>query len=250
MVPEQRGLRPARPGTMPSDVEFGRLALSGVVWFLLHAAVAGSGLRFSLIERFGAKVYRGGFSLASLASLLWLIHEYGRAAYSPLWVTPKALYFVPVLLVPVAFIFLVGAFTVPNPSAVGGEKLLATEDAARGMLRVTRHPFLWAAALWALSHALVNADVGSWIFFGSLGVTAVRGTFDIDGKRRRTNPSEFVRFEGKTSNLPFAAVLTGRNRLVARELWMPIVLGLLLALGTIALHPRFFGGSAIPDLHG
>jgi len=216
------------------------------VWFLLHAAVAGSGLRFTLIERFGEKAYRGGFSLASVASLLWLIHEFGRAAYSPLWVTPAALSFVPILLVPLAFIFLAGAFTVPNPTAVGGEKLLAAEDAARGMLRVTRHPFLWSAVMWALSHLLVNADLGSLIFFGSLGTTALRGTFDIDSKRRRAKPVDFARFEAKTSNLPFAAVLAGRNRLVARELWVPVALGLALAVGSIALHPRFFGGSAIP----
>ncbi len=231
-------------------VEFARLAVAALAWFLLHAAVAGSGLRVTLVQRFGDKAYRGGFSLASVASLWWLIYEYGRAPYVLLWVTPRLLYFVPIVIVPVAFVFLIGAFTVPSPTAVGGEKHLAAEDPARGLLRITRHPFLWSAVLWALAHVLVNGDAGSQLFFASLGLTALRGTFDIDRKRRRTNPIEFARFERSTSNVPFGALLRGRNRPVLREVWLPVLLGLALALGAIALHPHFFGASAVPGLHG
>lgn len=226
------------------------MALAAVAWFLLHAAVAGSSLRGLLVARFGDKAYRGGFSLASLASIWWLISEYRGAPFHPLWVPPWPLYFVPVALVPVACVFLVGAFTVPSPTAVGGEKHLAEAEPARGLLRLTRHPFLWSVVVWAAAHLLVNADAGSWLFFGSLGITALRGTFDIDSKRRRSNPAEFARFEGMTSNVPFAAVLAGRNRLVLREVWLPLALGLALALGAVALHPHFFGAPAVPDFHG
>ncbi len=231
-------------------VEFARLAIAALAWFLLHAAVAGSGLRAALVGRFGDKPYRGAFSLASLASLWWLIYEYGRAPYVLLWVTPRLLYFAPLVIVPVAFVFLVGAFTMPSPTALGGEKHLAKAEAARGVLRVTRHPFLWSAALWALAHLVVNGDAGSQIFFASLGVTALRGAVDIDRKRRRSNPTEFARFEQATSNVPFGALLAGRNRLVLREVWLPLLLGLTLALGAIALHPYFFGASAVPGVHG
>jgi uncharacterized membrane protein len=141
-------------------VEFAGLALAAVVWFLLHAAVAGSGLRQLLIERFGDKAYRGGFSLASFASLAWLIVEYRGAPFRVLWAPPVAFHFVPLLLVPIAFVFLVGAFTVPSPTSVGGEKHLAGVQPARGLLRVTRHPFLWSVVLWSLAHVLVNVDVG------------------------------------------------------------------------------------------
>ncbi len=236
---------------MSGGVQFAWLALSGVTWFLLHAGVAGSGLRRWLIARFGEKAYRAGFSLASLASLVWLIHEYGRAPYASLWVTPHALYFVPLLLMPLGFVLLAGAFLVPNPTAVGGEKFLDSPGGTRGLLRVTRHPFLWSAVLWSLAHGLVNPDAGSWWFFGSLGATAFRGTLDIDRKRRRTHPEAFARFEAETSNLPFAAVLAGRNRLVARELWLPVTLGLALTLAALALHGRFLGASALPfQAHG
>jgi len=160
------------------------------------------------------------------------------------------LYLVPLALVPVAFVFLVGAFTVPSPTSLGGEKHLAEPEPARGLLRVTRHPFLWSVVLWSTAHLLVNSDAGSQIFFGGLGITALRGAFDIDRKRRRTNPVEFARFERSTSNVPFGALLSGRNRLVFREVWLPLLAGVALALGSIALHPHFFGTSAVPVIHG
>lgn len=230
-------------------VQFAPLAAAGAVWFLLHAAVAGSPLRFWLIERLGEKKYRVAFSVSSLASLLWLIHEYGRAPYVPLWLTPRPLSLLPIALMPLAFVLLAGAFTGPNPTAIGGEKLLTPERTARGVLRITRHPFLWAVVLWATAHLAAHRDPGALIFFGSLGLTALRGAFDIDRKRRRTNPEQFRRYEAQTSNVPLLAIFQGRNRLVGRELWLPVLLGIALALGAVALHPRFFGASAVP-LHG
>lgn len=235
---------------MHTVVEFARLSAAALVWFSLHAAIAGTGLRSWLVARFGDKAYRSGFSLASVASLWWLVFEYRQAPFVLLWVTPPPLYFLPIVIVPIAFVFFVGAFTVPSPTAVGGEKLLAKEQSARGLLRVTRHPFLWSVVLWASAHLLVNADASSWIIFSSLALTALRGTFDIDRKRRRSNPEQFARFEASTSNLPFAALVTGRNRLVMRELWLPVALGLALAAGTVALHSRFFGAQALPSLAG
>ena len=235
---------------MPTIVEFGRLMASGVVWFLLHAGVAGSPLRFWLIERVGEKRYRGAYSVASVASLLWLIYEYRHAPYVPLWIAPRELGFVPLVIVPLALVLLVGAFLVPSPTAVGGEKFLEARKEPRGVMRITRHPFLWSTVVWAVAHLVANCDAGSLVFFSSIGLTSLRGTFDIDRKRRRTNAEGFAAFEAQTSNVPFAAVLAGRTRLVARELWLPLLLGLALALGSIVLHARLFGASAVPALNG
>jgi len=235
---------------MPHAVDFACLASAALTWFLLHAVVAGSAVRGVLLQRFGEKTFRAGFSFASLGSLWWLIHEYGRAPYVALWRTPAALFYVPIVVVPVSLVLFVGAFTVPSPTAVGGERLLARQQPARGLLRVTRHPFLWAVALWASAHLLVNADLGSLIFFASLALTALRGTHDIDRKRRHSSPREFASFEAQTSNLPFGAIVSGRNRLVLREVWLPLLLGFALALAAVALHPRFFGRSALPGIHG
>jgi len=231
-------------------VQFMPLAAAGLVWFLLHAGVAGTPLRAWLVARASEKTYRSGFSIASLGSLWWLVQAYRQAPFVLLWRAPAPLHFVPIVIVPLAFVLLVGAFTVPSPTSLGGEKLLASPEAARGMLRITRHPFLWSVVLWSCAHLLVNGDVSSLILFGSLGVTALRGTTDIDRKRRRSNPAEYARFEASTSNLPLAAIVAGRNRLLIREVWLPVLLGLLLTIAAVSQHARFFGAPALPRMNG
>ena len=91
-------------------MEYARLAAAGVAWFVLHAGIAGSSLRTRAVARFGEKAYRSAFSLASIGCLWWLIYEYGHARYTPLWITPRPFYLVPAVVMPVAFVFLAGAF--------------------------------------------------------------------------------------------------------------------------------------------
>jgi uncharacterized membrane protein len=99
-------------------------------------------------------------------------------------------------------------------------------EAARGIVRITRHPFLWGVALWALVHLIVNGDLASLIFFGSLLVLAVVGTLSIDAKRRRSFGEQWSRFANVTSDVPFAAIAAGRNRLgpalAEIGLWRPL----------------------------
>lgn len=230
-------------------VEFAPLLAAAFVWFALHVLVAGSPLRKVLIARVGERTYRNGFSLLSLGSLWWLVREYGRAPFHPLWRTPEALYFVPLVLTPIALTLIAGAFVAPNPMALGSDKLLESKAAPRGVVRVTRHPFLWGTTLWATAHLVASADPAAWIFFGTLGATCIRGAHDVDRKRQVTHAEGYAELEACTSNLPFRAIWLGRNRLVMRELWLPALLGLALALAAIALHPRVTGASAIPWAH-
>ncbi len=230
---------------MSPDVVLGIAALT---WFGIHPLVAGSKLRAVLVQKLGDRGYQSAFSLLSIASLTFLIWAYRKAPCDPLWITPRPLYFLPLVAVPLAFVFLVGAFTVPNPMAVAGEKALAGDDPARGMQRVTRHPFLWAVILWSGSHLIVNGNVPALLFFGSLFLTAAIGTRDIDQKRLRSDPEGFRRYATLTSNLPFLAIASGKNRLKLRELVVPIVVGLILAAALLHFHQSWFGLSALRAL--
>jgi uncharacterized membrane protein len=220
---------------------FERLALASFVWFGIHAFVAGSELRWLVVQRLGQRAFAGIFSILSLASLLFLIASYRKAGFYPLWFAPPPIHWLPLLVMPLSLILLVGAFSVPNPTALGAEQVLQRTDAARGVLRITRHPFLWSVALWSGAHLLVTGHVAAILFFGSFLATALRGTSSIDEKRRRTNKAEFARYAEVTSNVPFAAIIAGRNRLAWAELWVPVVIaGLLLAV-LLHLHQRLFG---------
>jgi uncharacterized membrane protein len=87
-----------------------------------------------------------------------------------------------------------------------------------GILRITRHPFLWAVALWAAFHLATNGDAASVILFGTFLVLAVAGTFSIDAKRARKMADGWIGFAGRTSNFPFVAIFAGRNSLKLGEL--------------------------------
>jgi uncharacterized membrane protein len=80
--------------------------------------------------------------------------------------------------------------------------------------------------LWAGVHILANGDAASLVFFGSLGTLSLVGTFAIDAKKARAMGAAWAAFAGVTSNVPFAAILAGRNRLVPGELWLPLAVGL------------------------
>src|SRR3546814_16088863 len=85
---------------------------------------------------------------------------------------------------------------------------------APGILAITRHPVMWAFALWALAHVPANGTAADLILFGSIAILALVGTLTIDAKKRRPwGEAEWARFAGPTSNLPFAALLAARARL-------------------------------------
>lgn len=222
---------------------FERLALASFAWFAIHAFIAGSELRWWLVQRIGQRAFSALFSLLSLGSLLFLIDAYRKASFYPLWFSPRIIHLLPLVVMPLSLALLVGAFSVPNPTAVGAEKVLERTDAARGVLRITRHPFLWATAIWSGAHLLVTGHVASILFFGTLFITSLRGTSSIDEKRRRTNKAEFTRYLAITSNIPFAAIIQGKNRLVLSELWVPVVIAALLLAVLLHVHLRLFGFS-------
>jgi uncharacterized membrane protein len=226
--------------------DFSGLLLAALVWFSIHPGIAGSPLRAWLARRIGEKGFRAAFALLSMIALSALIWSYSRAAFYPIWFAPRLIHYLPIAVMPLAFVLLAGAFTVPNPTVVMGERALQRDDAARGALRITRHPFLWAIMLWSASHLLVNGDIASILFFGTLAATALIGTFDIDRKRARTSGVAWQKFRDVTSNVPFSAIVAGRSRLVLGELWLPLAIGAVLTAGMLHFHARWFGASPLP----
>lgn len=222
------------------------LAVAAAVWLVLHAVVAGSGLRWVLARRLGERAFRALFALLSIAALSWLVIAYRRAPCAPLWITPRALLHLPAVTMPLAFFLFAGSFMVKNPTAVAGARALGDPTNVRGVLRITRHPFLWAVALWAFVHLVVNGNVASLLFFGTLFVTAVVGTRDIDRKRMRTHPALWKAYLERTSNVPFAAVLAGRNELAFRELAAPLFVGALFTAILLAFHQTLFHVRPLP----
>ena len=222
--------------------------LAACAFFLgIHVVISGSPLRRTIVAVTGEPAYLGLFSLLSLAGMIWLAIAYGRAPRVWLWTAPVLLRWMAPPLVLIAFFFIVAGLTTPSPTATGGEAQLDRDDAARGMLRVTRHPFLWGVALWAVTHLALNGDAASLTLFGTVLLLALIGPLLIDAKRRRAFGPKWARFAARTSNVPFAAIAAGRNTLPRGEIGIWRVAGAIaLWVLMLSLHRWLFGVSALP----
>ncbi|TWA84615.1 putative membrane protein [Azospirillum brasilense] len=224
------------------------LSAAGLFLLLTHFGISSTPLRAALVGRLGEKPYLGLYSLIAALAFWWLVAAYNGAPYVPVWPPAGGLAWVPVLLVPVALFLLVAGLSTPNPTSVGQETLLTGDrEPVRGILRVTRNPFLWGVGLWAVAHMVPNGDLGSLILFGTLALLALGGSVLIDAKLARRLGAEWDRYAARTSNLPFAAILAGRQSLVWKEIgwWRPAVT-LLLYGGLLHLHRMLFGVSPLP----
>ena len=221
--------------------------IAAAVFFLaIHFGVSGTRLRDGLVGVVGERAFRGLFALASLVGLIWMARAYSHAPHVPLWGQLLALQPLAIPLVLIAFAFIVIGIGTPNPTSVGRESQLTGDVQVRGMARITRHPFLWGTALWALVHFVINGDAASSVLFGSLLLLALGGTASIDAKRRRNYGERWEQFARQTSNVPFAAIVAGRNRLgpAWREIGVVRPLAAIVVFAALfVLHGRLFGAS-------
>ena len=222
------------------------LVLAAVAFTAVHLGVSGTRLRDRLIGLIGARAYMIAFSVASVAALAWLITAYNLADYQPTW--GQLEWWKPfqlVLMLP-AFLLVVIGLTTPNPTAVAQEGLVSQPP--RGIVRITRHPFLLGVLLWAAVHLVGNGDVASLLFFAAMAIVAAAGTVSIDAKRRRLlGAQSWDAFARQTSIVPFAAIASGRARLSTAELgwWRPLagIVAFALVLGG---HVHLFGVNPLP----
>jgi uncharacterized membrane protein len=190
------------------------LIAASAYFLLIHFGVSGTRLRDALVARLGPGPYRGAFALASIVGLVWMIYAFRRAPAVPLWGFVPGFRPAAYVLVLIAFLFAVIGLATPSPTRVGMESKLAQgPDIATGMVRITRHPFLWGTALWALVHLIIDGELAASILFGTLLILALGGPAAIDAKRRRAFGDQWAQFAAVTSNIPFAAIAAGRNRL-------------------------------------
>jgi uncharacterized membrane protein len=126
------------------------------------------------------------------------------------------------------------------------ERSARADDPAPGILRVTRHPVMWAIGLWATSHVIANGDLRSLLFFGAFAALSLGGTLMIDRKKRLALGSDWPRLAEVTSNLPFAALVAGRTRLRWRDIsLLRVIAGLLLYAVLYSAHPMIAGAPVV-----
>lgn len=222
------------------------------IFVLIHVGISATGLRTRLVNGVGIGPYRIVFSLVSLGLLLWMIRGYGEmradpfdALNEPFWAPPAWLYWPAVALALFGISLAAAGVFTPGPTLAGFEEAgLAKAEPAYGVLRITRHPFMWGVAFWALGHLLVNGERFALMLFGALGLMVLYGSRSIDRKGRARDAEGFARFEAVTSNVPFAAIVQGRNKLALGEIGWRGLAGVAIAVIVALAHQSLFGVSA------
>ena len=227
------------------------LVAAASFFLAIHLLVSGTRVRDALTGKIGLGPYMGLFAFSSVAGLGWLGLAFAQARYAPaneiFWGLTPLTRQVQIVLQLLAMLLIVPGLTTRNPTSVRQEGALDRPDVVKGMLRITRHPFLWGVAVWAAGHLLVNGDAASIVLFGSMLVLSVLGAGSIDAKRRRALGAKWDSFAAQTSSVPFAAIVQGRQRLSIGEIsWWRIALAVAVWALLAWAHPYMFGVRALP----
>ena len=211
---------------------------SMVAFLASHAIPARPSVRGRLVSAVGGRLYLVLYSAASLFLLGWLFRSAAEAPYVELWPAMDWQRLVPQVVVPAAFALgAIGLFTA-NPLSLSANQRQADDSAA--ILGVTRHPVLWALALWAAAHMVPNGDLAHVVLFATLLALCLAGMAMMD--RRAAKRLGRSRWKALAARQPFLP-LSRRETLhwpSRRELLMGLA-GLLLAAGAAFLHETLVG---------
>ena len=196
------------PGVLGSAM--GILILGLVLFIGIHTVTTLRPTRAAIIGRIGEGPYKGLYSVVALAGLLlivWGFSLYRGAGYIQVWHPPWALFH------PISLALLWFALVA----------LAAAYAPASRIKSILRHPMLVGVKAWALSHLLVNGDLGSMVLFGSLLAWAV---YDRIAVKRRGDPG------------PPPVASWGRNDAIV------VAIGTIAYFAILWLHDSLFGVTA------
>lgn len=171
-------------------------------------------LRAPLVTRIGERGFLILYSLIAFATLGWVYVAYTSAPAVPLWWEPTdPIWAIGSALMLVASVLLMGSL-IRNPALPHPEARAAADvPAATGVFAVTRHPMMWAFALWGVAHILVFPDPSNVAVAVAMIVLALVGAHLQDRKKAALQPDFWPAWQARTSYWPFAAIARGDARL-------------------------------------
>lgn len=227
------------------------LVVAQAAFLLVHLCLPREPVRSLLVVRLGEPAFRGVFSVLALLGLIWTCVSYAHAPTVWLWYPAAWQWFVPLLVMPVALAFLVGGVSTPNPAALGPQPDLSDGEIARGILRITRNPVMWAIALWGGAHAVPNGEAASLFLFGGMTILAIVGLPSIEAKAAHRHGVAWSLFAQATSNVPFLAIMRGQQSFATavREFGLNrLAITAVLYGALLHMHGWLFGVTALPPV--
>jgi uncharacterized membrane protein len=170
-------------------------------------------LRKPIVDTVGSAAFLGIYSAVAASTLGWLAFAYLAApAGTLLWPVGDGLWAAATVVMLLASILLMGSI-VRNPALPNRGPPTAVPAEARGVYAVTRHPMMWAFALWGICHIAVYPVAANIIVASAIIILALVGAALQDRKKEALQPDTWPDWEGKTGYWPFGAIVSGRARL-------------------------------------
>jgi uncharacterized membrane protein len=202
------------------------LALATIAFVGTHFLLSHP-LRAPLAARLGERGFAGLYSLVAFATLGWMILAWRSVENSdPLWIAPLWWLRIASGLMLLALILLVGSL-VRNPALPHPGAWPTTIPPPRGVLAITRHPMNWSFILWAAVHLSVWGSPRNMIVAGGILILALFGSIGQDRKKLAAMGESWLRWQSRTSFVPFGALLRRRVKWrAANPGWMVLAGGL------------------------
>lgn len=237
------------PDNRPMNAALNVLFVATLVFVGGHFVLSSLPVRRRLVRALGESRFVPVYSLAVTAAFIWMLWAYRNAPVVEVWTPAAGLAWVPLVLMPVAIFLAVAGLTTRSPTLVGAELALTSglaQTPAPGIIGITRHPFLWGTALWAVSHLAVNGDLADITVMTEILVLSIGGMRHIDHRREEALGAAWGPVKLTTSLVPFAALIAGRTHMDWRGIgwWRPLAAAAIYA-ALLQLHPWLFGASAL-----
>lgn len=179
---------------------------------LIAAAVAFVGTHFALshalrgtvVRTVGDKGFQAVYSLVALGTFAWMAMAFRAVPpdTAPLWDgTGHAIWGLATALMLLSSVLLTGSFF-GNPALPDPRAAALAERAPHGVFHVTRHPMMWAFALWSVAHVLVSPTPRVIVLALAMAVLALVGSHMQDRKKEAAMGAAWQGWEARTSFWP------------------------------------------------
>jgi uncharacterized membrane protein len=158
-------------------------------------------LRAPMVKALGAGGFQAVYSLISLAALAWVYFAFTAAPPADLPGSGDIGWIAATIITLPAMILLAGSL-IGNPAMPTPMAEAQARAEPKGVFRVTRHPMMWAFALWALSHLVLFWSLRTMITAFAIGVLALVGAHLQDGKKEVLMGDAWAQWERGTSYWP------------------------------------------------
>ena len=224
------------------------IAVLSLLFVGTHIGLATERVRGALTSRLGADGFLVFYSaVAAITFSVWVAyyatHRFEGAAGPGLGALSATHWSLMVMLF--------GAFAIMVPGLLAYDRqptALFTQRirGARGITRITRHPFFVGVTMMAAAHTLLATYLVGSVFFGALALLALAGARHQDAKLLLRHGQPYADYLAETSFLPFAAIVRRRQRLVLSELpLLALAFGLAVALALRHWHESILADAGI-----